>query len=190
MNNRRTILPSQYGTVQSRCAAMTALFMTMLLLCIEHVRAFASQYHISANDAMLLASAASSLTRKLSRTYIVVPKVARTAKNEGGGTSTKLNAWSIPAMPMPIMPAIPTSRETGINTLGSWYTKVDPTTPAPQYEHEDYEASYFSSPTDDWPSKSDIEGAAALSVHPPARTRGPLRGLRYVAGRVKDILVS
>lgn len=187
MNNRRPILPSRYGTIQSRCAAMTALFMTMLLLCIEHVRAFASQYHITANDAMLLASAASSLTRKLSRSYIVVPKIA---KKEGGGSSTKLNAWSIPAMSMPVMPAIPTSRETGINTLGSWYTKVDPTTPAPQYEHEDYEASYFSSPTDDWPSKSDIEGAAARSVHSPARTRGPLRGLRNVAGRVKDILVS
>lgn len=119
---------------------MTALFMTVFLLCIEHVRAFANQYHISAHDAMVLASAASSLTRKLGRSYLVVPTgngVRGTNVAEKRNSSTKLSmAWSIPAMSLPSMPVMtmPTSKDIPIHTLGSWYSEVDPTTKPPVYD--------------------------------------------------------
>ena len=129
---------------------MTALFMTVFLLCIEHVRAFANQYHITAHDAMVLASAASSLTRKLSSTYLVsgeslkkLPKAASfssflaspgKATSSSEASSTSLKAWSIPAIAMPAMPSMPTSKDIPIHTLGSWYSEVDPTTKPPVYD--------------------------------------------------------
>jgi hypothetical protein len=128
------------ATLQNRATAMTALFMTVFLLCIEHVRAFANQYHISAHDAMVLASAASSLTRKLGRSYLVVPTgngVSGTNVAEKRSSSTKLSmAWSIPAMSLPSMPVMtmPTSKDIPIHTLGSWYSEVDPTTKPPVYD--------------------------------------------------------
>ena len=60
INHRDQLLQHHARTIQSRAAAMTAVFMTVFLLCIEHVRAFANQYHISAHDTMVLASAASN----------------------------------------------------------------------------------------------------------------------------------
>jgi hypothetical protein len=183
---------------------MTALFMTVFLLCIEHVRSFADQYHLSAHDAMVLASAASSLTRKLSATYgdslKKIPKTAsfssfvrspgRTSGVCGEASSTSLNAWSIPAIAMPSMPTMPTSKEIPIHTLGSWYSEVDPTTKPPVYDDE-YDNSYsFSSPTDDWPSMStDMEEPNNKAVQSHMR-RGPLKTIRRVAGRFKDILVQ
>ena len=122
---------------------MTALFMTICLLCIEHIRAFANQYHISAHDAMVLASAASSLSRKLSSTYgdslKQIPKTTSVssffnAPGKASSTSTQLNAWSIPAIAMPNMPSMPTSKDIPIHALGSWYTQVDPTTKPPVYD--------------------------------------------------------
>mmetsp|Transcript_27 Transcript_27/g.42 ORF Transcript_27/g.42 Transcript_27/m.42 type:complete len:208 (+) Transcript_27:454-1077(+) len=190
-------------TLQRRATAMTALFMTILLLCIEHVRAFANQYHISAHDAMVLASAASSLTRKLGAT---LPKKTTTASfltplgrssgnnsnSDGSGrrSTTQLNAWSIPAIAMPSMPAMPTRKELGINTLGSWYSEVDPTTKPVVYDDE-YDNSYsFSSPTDDWPSMSTADADESNSAVRSHMRRGPLRTIRSVAGRFKDIIVQ
>eukprot|EP00578_Thalassiosira_sp_NH16_P012511 CAMPEP_0181127838 /NCGR_PEP_ID=MMETSP1071-20121207/28416_1 /TAXON_ID=35127 /ORGANISM="Thalassiosira sp., Strain NH16" /LENGTH=146 /DNA_ID=CAMNT_0023213613 /DNA_START=183 /DNA_END=623 /DNA_ORIENTATION=- len=131
-------------TLQSRATAMIALFMTIFLLCIENVRAFANQYHISAHDAMVLASAASSLTRKLSGDSLkMIPKTASfssflaspgRASSSSDASSTSLKAWSIPAIAMPSMPAMPTSKEIPLHTLGSWYSEVDPTTKPPVYD--------------------------------------------------------
>ena len=131
-------------TLQSRATAMIALFMTIFLLCIENVRAFANQYHISAHDAMVLASAASSLTRKLSGDSLkMIPKTASfssflaspgRASGSSDASSTSLKAWSIPAIAMPSMPAMPTSKEIPLHTLGSWYSEVDPTTKPPVYD--------------------------------------------------------
>ncbi len=123
-------------TLQRRAAAMTALFMTILLLCIEHVRAFANQYHITAHDAMVLASTASSLTRKLSKAYLSGDALIKNLPTSYGiftssASSSQLNAWSIPAIAMPTMP---TSKEMPIHTLWSWYEKVDPTTKPPVYD--------------------------------------------------------
>eukprot|EP00584_Thalassiosira_punctigera_P004487 CAMPEP_0172537684 /NCGR_PEP_ID=MMETSP1067-20121228/9242_1 /TAXON_ID=265564 ORGANISM="Thalassiosira punctigera, Strain Tpunct2005C2" /NCGR_SAMPLE_ID=MMETSP1067 /ASSEMBLY_ACC=CAM_ASM_000444 /LENGTH=182 /DNA_ID=CAMNT_0013323039 /DNA_START=352 /DNA_END=900 /DNA_ORIENTATION=+ len=182
---------------------MTALFMTVLLLCIEHVRAFADQYHISAHDAMVLASAASSLTRKLSSTCVIsgdslkktLPKTAcffispGKASSNSDGSSTQLNAWSIPAIAMPAMPSLPTSKDIPIHTLGSWYSEVDPTTKPPVYDDE-YDNSYsFTSPTDDWPSMSTDMEESSNAVRSQIR-RGPIRTIRHVACRFKDILVQ
>lgn len=189
--------------LQSRATAVTALFMTIFLLCIEHVRAFASQYHITSHDAMVLASAASSLTRKLSSTYLIsgdtlkktLPKsysfFASPGKASGGvdATSTQLNAWSIPAIAMPSMPTLPTSKDLPIHTLWSWYSEVDPTTKPPVYDDE-YDSSYsFGSPTDDWPTMSaDMEESnKAVRSH---MRRGPLKTLRRVAGRFKDVIIA
>jgi len=174
---------------------MTALFMTIFLLCIEHVRAFANQYHISAHDAKVLASAASSLTRKLSSTSLKqgFPKSASffspPGKASSEGSSTQLNAWSISMIAMPSMPSMPTSKDMPFHTLGSWYSEVDPTTKPPVYDDE-YDNSYsFSSPTDDWPSMyTDTEESnAAVQSH---MRRGPLSTIRRVAGRFKDIIVQ
>lgn len=190
-------------TLQSRATAMTALFMTIFLLCIEHVRAFANQYHITAHDAMVLASAASSLTRKLSSTYLVsgdslkmIPKTASfssflaspgRASGSSEASSTSLKAWSIPAIAMPSMPAMPTSKEIPLHTLGSWYSEVDPTTKPPVYD-DDYDSSYsFSSPTDDWPSTDMEDSNKAVQSH---MRLGPLKSIRRVAGRFKDIIVQ
>lgn len=200
ITNRRQ-LQHHARTLQSRATAMTALFMTIFLLCIEHVRAFANQYHITAHDAMVLASAASSLTRKLSSTYLVSGDslkkassfssfLASPGKASGNSeaSSTSLKAWSIPAIAMPSMPNMPTSKDIPIHTLGSWYSEVDPTTKPPVYE-DDYDNSYsFSSPTDDWPSTESEESAhKAVQSH---MRRGPLKAIRRVAGRFKDVLVQ
>lgn len=181
-------------TLQRRAGAMTALLVTLFLLCIEHVRAFANQYHLSAHDAMVLASAASSLTRKLSATCAMnaLPKTALDRAREAGGerSSTRLRAWSIPVIAMPALPslALPTSKDLPLHTLGSWYTEVDPTTKPPVYD-DDYDSSYsysFRSPTDDWPSMSADAGDAAAA----APSRGPLGRICRATGRVKDIFVQ
>jgi hypothetical protein len=148
----RQVLQHHARILQSRATAVTALLMTIFLLCIEHVRAFASQYHITSHDAKVLASAASILTRKLSSTYLVsgntlkksLPKTysffASPGRTSGCGgdasSSTQLNAWSIPAIAMPSMsmPSLPTSKDLPIHTLWSWYSEVDPTTKPPVYD--------------------------------------------------------
>jgi len=183
--------------IQRRAAAATALFMTVLLLCIEHVRAFANQYHITTHDAMVLASAASSLTRKFSSTYlssnalkISLPKstsffgTPASAPNNGGSSTGLCMAWSIPAI---AMPAMPSSRELPIHALGSWYSEVDPTTKPPVYDDEYDNAYSFSSPTDDWPSMS-TDTNDSKKIQSPVR-RGPLRAIRRVAGRVVEGMV-
>lgn len=140
-------------TLQNRSAAMAALFMTIFLLCIEHVRSFANQYHISAHDAMVLASAANGLRRKLSATYLVSPDTIKKSASFSFFTShgrktdassetsrssaTKLNAWSmnsITSMSSIAIPTMPTSKDIPLHTLGSWYTSVDPTTKPPVYD--------------------------------------------------------
>lgn len=206
MISNRKQLQHNVWTLQRRTTAMTALFMTIFLLCIEHVRAFANQYHITTHDAMVLASAASSLTRKLSSTCVIsgdslkqtFPKSASflTSPGKANGnseeSSTQLNAWSIPAiaMPsMPSMPSMPTSKDIPIHALGSWYSEVDPTTNPPIYDDK-YDNLYsFSSLTDDWPSMStDME--ESNSVAQKQMRRGPIRTIRFVVGRFKDILVQ
>lgn len=191
-------------TLQRRATAMTALFMTIFLLCIEHVRAFANQYHITAHDAMVLASAASSLTRKLRSEYMISGETIKksasintffsspgraSSKNEA--STTRLNAWSIPAIAMPSMPTMPTSKEVPIHALGSWYSEVDPTTKPPVYDDEYDNAYSFSSPTDDWPSMSspDLDESTNNAVQSHMR-RGPLKTIRRAAGRFKDILAQ
>ncbi|KAL7467730.1 hypothetical protein ACHAXS_007964 [Conticribra weissflogii] len=179
------------NAIQNRAAAVMAVFMAVFFLCLEHVRAFANQYHITAHDAMALASAASSLSRKFSSNYLSsnakkgFPRHVPLAITEGVGgqvSSTKLSmAWSIPAISMPNMPSIPTSKELPVHTLGSWYSEVDPTTKLPVYD-DDYENSYsFRSPTDDWPSMSNDE-IESTKVQKNVR-RGPLRAIRRIAGR-------
>ena len=54
----------------------------------------------------------------------------------------------------------------------------------------EYENSYsFSSPTDDWPSMSSDMEEANTAVRSHMR-RGPLKTIRQVAGRFKDIIVQ
>ena len=145
-NQHQQRLQYHARAIQNRAAAVAALLMTVLLLCIEHVRAFANQYHITAHDAMVLASAASSLTRKISTTYLSGDSLKKTfpkstsflsgtsafLKGDNHGSSTQLSmAWSIPAIAMPTMP---TSRDLPLHTLGSWYSEVDPTTKPPVYD--------------------------------------------------------
>jgi hypothetical protein len=177
---------------------MTAIFMTVFLLCIEHVRAFANQYHISAHDTMVLASAASSLTRKLGSAYLPKSVLSKSQQQQGSNdgvkstTTTRLNVWSVPAISVS-MPAMPTAKEIPLHALGSWYSEVDPTTKPPVYD-DDYDNSYsFSSPTDDWPSvsstESTLDAASAAAVKSHMR-KGPLRSIKRVAGRFKDILVQ
>lgn len=199
---QRQQLQHHARTLQHRATAMNALFMTILFLCIEHIRAFANQYHISAHDAMVLASAASSLSRKLSSTCAIsgdslkktLPNTSSFFTSPGkasnsDGSSTHLNAWSIPAIAMPSMPPMPTSKDIPLHALGSWYSEVDPTTKPPVYEDE-YDNSYsFSSPTDDWPSMSPEVEEATSAVRSHMR-RGPLKTIRSVAGRFKDFIVQ
>jgi len=187
--------------LQSRATAINALFVTLFLLFIEHVRAFAGQYHISAHDAMVLASAASSLTRKLSSTCVIsggalrstLPKTASlctSPRKANGESSTRLNAWSIPTIAMPsISMMMPTREDIPLHTLGSWYTEVDPTIKPPVYDDE-YDNSYsFSSPTDDWPSMSTDMDTSSTPVQSHIR-RGPLKTIRRLPGRFKDIFVQ
>eukprot|EP00985_Skeletonema_marinoi_P003833 scaffold1670_cov136-Skeletonema_marinoi.AAC.8 len=203
IKQRQQLLQHHARTIQSRATAMTAIFMTVFLLCIEHVRAFANQYHISAHDTMVLASAASSLTRKLGSVYLpknaggAFSKSQQQGSNNGvKSTTTRLNAWSVPALSlaMPNMPAMPTTKDIPLHALGSWYSEVDPTTKPPVYDDSDYDNSYsFSSPTDDWPSMSSTEttldaaSAAAVKSH---MRKGPLRSIKRAAGRFKDILAQ
>ena len=195
---REQLLQQHARTLQSRAAAMTAIFMTVFLLCIEHVRAFANQYHISAHDTMVLASAASSLTRKLGSAYLPKSVLSKSQQQQGSNdgvkstTTTRLNVWSVPAISVS-MPAMPTAKEIPLHALGSWYSEVDPTTKPPVYD-DDYDNSYsFSSPTDDWPSvsstESTLDAASAAAVKSHMR-KGPLRSIKRVAGRFKDILVQ
>ncbi|KAL7481560.1 hypothetical protein ACHAW6_007244 [Cyclotella cf. meneghiniana] len=185
-----------YTSLKNHAAAFTALFMTVFLLCIEHVRAFANQYHLSAHDAMVLASAASSLSRKLSASCMGSLKVEKMKKSisfmsnassyaarSAEGSSTKLSmAWSIPAISLPTFPTF-TSKDLPVHTLGSWYSEVDPTNKLPVYD-DDYENSYsFSSPTDDWPSTFDASSEVSNSRQQPAGRRRPLRAIRRVAVR-------
>ena len=131
------------STIQNRAAALTALFMTVSLLCIEHVRAFANQYHLSAHDAMVLASAASSLSRRLGesvraqrgvRKEVNFASSSRVHHRSSEESSTKLQmAWSIPAITLPTIPTL-TSKDLPVHALGSWYTKVDPTNTLPVYD--------------------------------------------------------
>ena len=140
ISNNKQQIQHHARTLQRRATTMTALFMSIFLLCIEHVRAFANQYHISAHDAKVLASAASSLTRKLSSTSLKqgFPKSASffspPGKASSEGSSTQLNAWSISMIAMPSMPSMPTSKDMPFHTLGSWYSEVDPTTKPPVYD--------------------------------------------------------
>mmetsp|Transcript_5540 Transcript_5540/g.8537 ORF Transcript_5540/g.8537 Transcript_5540/m.8537 type:complete len:193 (-) Transcript_5540:486-1064(-) len=191
IKQRQQLLQHHARIIQSRATAMTAIFMTVFLLCIEHVRAFANQYHLSAHDTMVLASAASSLTRKLGsgRTF---SKLQQQRSNGVKSTTTRLNAWSVPAISLD-MPAMPTTKDIPLHALGSWYSEVDPTTKPPVYD-DDYENSYsFNSPTDDWPSMSatdttlDAASAAAVKSH---MRKGPLRSIKRAAGRFKGILAQ
>eukprot|EP00574_Skeletonema_japonicum_P001492 CAMPEP_0201739484 /NCGR_PEP_ID=MMETSP0593-20130828/45806_1 /ASSEMBLY_ACC=CAM_ASM_000672 /TAXON_ID=267983 /ORGANISM="Skeletonema japonicum, Strain CCMP2506" /LENGTH=192 /DNA_ID=CAMNT_0048233755 /DNA_START=129 /DNA_END=707 /DNA_ORIENTATION=- len=191
IKQRQQLLQHHARTIQSRATSMTAIFMTVFLLCIEHVRAFANQYHLSAHDTMVLASAASSLTRKLGsgRTF---SKLQQQRSNGVKSTTTRLNAWSVPAISLD-MPAMPTTKDIPLHALGSWYSEVDPTTKPPVYD-DDYENSYsFNSPTDDWPSMSatdttlDAASAAAVKSH---MRKGPLRSIKRAAGRFKGILAQ
>lgn len=198
-------------TLQNRSAAMTALFMTIFLLCIEHVRSFANQYHISAHDAMVLASAANGLRRKLSATYLVSPdtlmkksasfsfftshgRKTDASSETSRSSATKLNAWSmnsIASMSSIAIPTMPTSKDIPFHTLGSWYTSVDPTMKPPVYDDE-YDNSYsFRSPTDDWPSMSSPEVDETVQSQMKSHLkRGPLKTIRRVAGKFKDIIVQ
>jgi hypothetical protein len=128
-------ITSTYSTLQSRATALAALFMTVFLLCIEHVRAFANQYHISAQDAMVLASAASQLSRKLSaQMSLTSMNKVNVLGTRSGESTTKLSmAWSIPAISLPAMPIL-TSKDLPVHTLGSWYSEVDPTNKLPVYD--------------------------------------------------------
>ena len=136
---REQLLQHHARALQSRAAAMTAIFMTVFLLCIEHVRAFANQYHISAHDTMVLASAASSLTRKLGSAYLPKSVLSKSQQQQGSNdgvkstTTTRLNVWSVPAISVS-MPAMPTAKEIPLHALGSWYSEVDPTTKPPVYD--------------------------------------------------------
>lgn len=194
---KEQLLQHHARTLQSRATAMTAIFMTVFLLCIEHVRAFANQYHISAHDTMVLASAASSLTRKLGSAYLPKNVFSKSHQQQGSNdgaksTTTRLNVWSVPAISLS-MPAMPTAKDIPLHALGSWYSEVDPTTKPPVYD-DAYDNSYsFSSPTDDWPSvsstESTLDAASAAAVKSHMR-KGPLRSIKRVAGRFKDILVQ
>jgi hypothetical protein len=141
INHREQLLQHHARTIQS-WRTMTAIFMTVFLLCIEHVRAFANQYHISAHDTMVLASAASSLARKLGTAYLpksgggAFSKSQQQGSNDGAKSTTQLNVWSIPAISiaMPNMPAMPTKKDIPLHALGSWYSEVDPTTKPPVYD--------------------------------------------------------
>lgn len=84
---------------------------------------------------------------------------------------------------------MPSSADIPIHTLGSWYSEVDPTTKPPVYDDEYDNAYSFSSPTDDWPSMATEmeESSAAVQSH---MCRGPLKSIRRVAGRFKDIIVQ
>lgn len=148
---------------------------------------------------MVLASAASSLTRKLSvmsgDSLKKIPKTASfssflaspgRASGSNEDSSTSLNAWSIPAIAMPPMPTMPTSKDIPIHALGSWYSEVDPTTKCPVYD-DAYENSYsFSSPTDDW----GVDNEESIKAVQSNMRRGPLKAIRRVAGRFKDVLVQ
>mmetsp|Transcript_18125 Transcript_18125/g.29688 ORF Transcript_18125/g.29688 Transcript_18125/m.29688 type:complete len:200 (+) Transcript_18125:231-830(+) len=195
---KEQLLQHHARTLQSRATAMTAIFMTVFLLCIEHVRAFANQYHISAHDTMVLASAASSLTRKLGSAYLPKNVFSKSQQQQQGSndgvksTTTRLNVWSVPAISLS-MPAMPTAKDIPLHALGSWYSEVDPTTKPPVYD-DAYDNSYsFSSPTDDWPSvsstESTLDAASAAAVKSHMR-KGPLRSIKRAAGRFKDILVQ
>jgi len=194
---KEQLLQHHARTLQSRATAMTAIFMTVFLLCIEHVRAFANQYHISAHDTMVLASAASSLTRKLGSAYLPKNVFSKSHQQQGSNdgaksTTTRLNVWSVPAISLS-MPAMPTAKDIPLHALGSWYSEVDPTTKPPVYD-DAYDNSYsFSSPTDDWPSvsstESTLDAASAAAVKSHMR-KGPLRSIKRAAGRFKDILVQ
>lgn len=181
--------------LQSRVTAITALLMTFFLFCIEHVRALTNQYHITSHDAMVLASAASTLSRKLSSTIIlssdtIIKKTqSYSFLSRSASSMTQLNAWSIPAIAMPSMPTLPTSKDIPIHTLWSWYSEVDPTTKPPVYDDR-YDNSYsFSSLTDDWPTMpmTDEESAKAVQSH---MRRGPLKTIRRVAGRFKNSILA
>ena len=136
---KEQLLQHHARTLQSRATAMTAIFMTVFLLCIEHVRAFANQYHISAHDTMVLASAASSLTRKLGSAYLPKNVFSKSQQQQQGSndgvksTTTRLNVWSVPAISLS-MPAMPTAKDIPLHALGSWYSEVDPTTKPPVYD--------------------------------------------------------
>ena len=131
--------------LQNRTAATAAFLMTLFLLCVEHVRAFADQYHLSRRDVAVLGSAASSLSRKFGARVKVVDSSKKSVSFSGtaafttGGEgrrsgSTKLSmAWSIPAVSLPNMPTL-TSKDWPVHALGSWYEKVDPTNTLPVYD--------------------------------------------------------
>lgn len=143
MSTINSIQHPSISTIQNRATAITALFMTVFLLCVEHVRAFASQYHISAHDAMVLASAASSLSRRLGESVkargihkkvgFASPRRSNIRGEGSSASSTRLNAWSIPAISLPNMPSL-SSKELPVHALGSWYSEVDPTNKLPVYD--------------------------------------------------------
>ena len=57
--------------------------------------------------------------------------------------------------------------------------------------YSEYENSYsFSSPTDDWPSMSSLEMEETNKAVRSHMRRGPLKAIRSVAGRFKDIIVQ
>jgi len=196
------------STLQNRTAAIAAFFMTLFLLCIEHVRAFANQYQLSTHDVMVLGSAASSLSRKiigngidevrgLKQSVSFLGLSSRTASSTGSnarngeGSTTKLSmAWSIPAISLPTMPTL-TSKDWPVHALGSWYEKVDPTNTLPVYDDE-YENAY-SYTTDDWPSITDsINDRTSSQPQSPVVTRRrprPFKAIRHAAGRFVDGVV-
>lgn len=198
-NSQNGKLRQHASVIQRRVATSMALFMTVLFLCVEHVRAFSQQYHLSAHDAMVLASAASSLTRKFSSKHLSGDHLKKTFPARAGifnspgssgesarGSATKLSmTWSsMPsfAISMPTLPTMPSSRELPFHALGSWYSEHDPTTKPPLYDDE-YDFS-FSSPTDDWPSMS-VEKSEPEVAQNQAR-RGPFTAIRRVGGRVAN----
>lgn len=191
--NRNEGLQHHARLVQRRIAASLALLMTMLLLCIEHARAFAQQYHITSRDAKVLAAAASSLTRKFSSTYLSGESKNRASFHGASarrGSATKLSAWSIPSPPsmQSLSMGMTASQLLPFHKLSSgWYSKEDCTTKPPVYEDEHYDYS-FGSPTDDWPSMQVERSEPSMEQSQVAR--GPLTAIRRVAGRVVNGLAD
>lgn len=134
----------QHTTSAIQIRTYAAFLMALFLLCVEHVRAFADQYHLSRRDVAVLGSAASSLSRKIGARVVKVDSSKKSVSFSGatdftGGEgrrsgSTKLSmAWSIPAVSLPNMPTL-TSKDWPVHALGSWYEKVDPTNTLPVYD--------------------------------------------------------
>jgi hypothetical protein len=178
---------------QRKMAGLIAFSATLLLLCIENVKAFTAPL-ANENTLIFLASGAHSLSKrwKVSKSTISISQFSKGYFTANENKKESVNrALQSPLLSRNQRNSLTSLRmafgfgdasvsapemldmKTSINAFGGWYNKMDPVARPPEYDDDETDYS-FSSPADSWPSSFEddvpVTSMAAYSSMAPSRS--------------------